>query len=117
MSESRKIFAERTQAERARTTAVAPRFVEASRNYLFPEIWENAALSKRDRSLITISILLTKGFPETLRAHIGFGLANGLTREEIGETITHAAFYAGFPNAHIAAEAAFEVYQEADGKA
>jgi len=39
-------------------------------------------------------------------------LANGVTREEVGELITHLAFYAGWPSAMSAARVAKQVFEE-----
>ena len=48
---------------------------------------------------------------EQLRGHIRRGLDNGVTKEEIGELITHLAFYGGWPTAVNAAQVAREVFQ------
>jgi 4-carboxymuconolactone decarboxylase len=66
---------------------------------LFGQVWARPDLSPRDRSLVTITSLVTAGNVEQLRAHVPMGLDNGLTREEIVEAITHVAFYAGWPRA------------------
>ena len=50
--------------------------------------------------------------PDQLRGHLWRALENGVTREEIGEVITHLAFYAGWPNAGTAALIAKEVFEE-----
>lgn len=75
----------------------APTFVSLTDNVLFEQVWSRPELSRRDRSLITISSLVSAGNIEQLEAHIPMGIANGLTQEEIIEAITHVAFYAGWP--------------------
>lgn len=77
----------------------APEFVRLTDEVLFGQVWSRAELSPRDRSLVTITSLVSAGNMEQLRAHIPMGLANGLTEEEIIEAITHVAFYAGWPRA------------------
>lgn len=77
----------------------APTFVTLTDEVLFGQIWSRPELSPRDRSLVTITSLVTAGNTEQLQAHIPMGLANGLTAEEITEAITHVAFYAGWPRA------------------
>ena len=62
-----------------------------------------AGLSRRDRSLITITALVAMYRPDQLKEQLILGLDNGLTREEIGETLTHLAFYAAWPSANSAA--------------
>jgi 4-carboxymuconolactone decarboxylase len=79
--------------------AVTPALCDYTDRILYDEVWERPGLSKRDRSLITIAALIAMHRPEQLPAHLGFGLDNGLTREEIGEAITHLAFYASWPSA------------------
>ena len=77
----------------------APEFVRLTDEVLFGQVWSRAELSPRDRSLVTITSLVTAGNTEQLMAHIPMGLANGLTEQEITEAITHVAFYAGWPRA------------------
>jgi len=79
---------------------------------LFGDVWERPELPKRDRSLITISSLVTGGNFAQLEAHIRIGLANGLTRSEILEEFTHLAFYAGWPKALSAIDVAKKVFAE-----
>jgi 4-carboxymuconolactone decarboxylase len=77
----------------------APTFAHLTDDVLFGQVWARPDLSPRDRSLVTITSLVTAGNVEQLRAHVPMGLDNGLTREEIVEAITHVAFYAGWPRA------------------
>ena len=89
---------------------IAPKMAELSANVLFGDIWERPELSKRDRSLITVATLIALYRTDQLRGHIGRALDNGVTQEEIGEVITHMAFYAGWPTAANAVRVAKEVY-------
>jgi 4-carboxymuconolactone decarboxylase len=89
---------------------VVPKFAELTDAVLFGDVWERPQLSKRDRSLITIGVLTALYRTDQLRGHIGRGLNNGLTEEEIGELITHVAFYAGWPVAVNAAQVAKQVF-------
>lgn len=90
---------------------IVPKFVELTDEVLFGDVWERPQLSKRDRSLITIGVLTALYRTDQLRGHIGRGLDNGLTEEEIGELITHVAFYAGWPVAVNAANVAKQVFE------
>jgi 4-carboxymuconolactone decarboxylase len=92
---------------------VAPRLVELTETLVYPEIWERPGLSKRDRSLITVAALMAMYRPDQLKGHTERALANGVTKEEIGELITHLAFYAGWPSAMSAAKVAKQVFEEA----
>jgi 4-carboxymuconolactone decarboxylase len=93
---------------------LAPKLVGLTNDVLFGDVWERAQLSKRDRSLITVAALIALYRTDQLRAHIGRALDNGVTREEIGEIITHLAFYAGWPNAVNAATVAQQVFAQRD---
>ncbi|MEZ0065019.1 4-carboxymuconolactone decarboxylase [Streptacidiphilus sp. MAP12-20] len=89
-----------------------PKLVELTDQVLFGDVWERPELSPRDRSLITISALVTGYRLEQLPAHLRIGLANGLTREELAEAITHLAFYTGWPNAMSAGTALRAIVEE-----
>jgi 4-carboxymuconolactone decarboxylase len=64
---------------------------------LFSRVWERPGLSKRDRSLITVAALIVLYRPEQLPAHLRMAIANGVTKTELSEAITHLAFYGGYP--------------------
>ena len=92
----------------------APKFAELNDDVLFGEVWSREdKLSLRDRSLITIVALMSKGILDSsLKSHLINAKNNGITKEEIAEIITHAAFYAGWPNAWATFRIAKEVYEE-----
>ncbi len=91
---------------------VAPKLVELTDIVLFGDVWERPQLSKRDRSLITVSALVAMNRPDQLRSHLARALDNGVTEDELVEAITHLAFYAGWPSAVTAVSVAREVFQE-----
>jgi alkylhydroperoxidase/carboxymuconolactone decarboxylase family protein YurZ len=78
--------------------------------WVYGEVWERPDLSKRDRSLATIAVAQAMGAASELRSHIARGLDNGVTQEEVGEVITHVAFYTGIPGAVNAARVAAAVF-------
>ena len=90
----------------------APKLSELTKNVLFGDVWERPELAKRDRSLITVAALIALNRPEQLRFHLGKALENGLTKQELIETITHLAFYSGWPTAMNAIKVAQEVFAE-----
>jgi 4-carboxymuconolactone decarboxylase len=65
---------------------------------LFDEVWEREELSKRDRSLITVAALTALGKTEQLQFHLAFARRNGVTDDELKESLLQLAFYAGWPN-------------------
>jgi len=92
----------------------APKFAELNDDVLFGEVWSREdQLSLRDRSIVTVTVLMTKGiFDESMKHHLMNAKKNGVTTEEMAEVITHAAFYAGWPNAWAVFRLAKEVYNE-----
>lgn len=96
----------------------APKFAEINDDILFGEIWSREdKLSLRDRSLITICIFMGKGLVDnSLKYHLINARNNGITKEEMVEIITHAAFYAGWPNAWAVFDLAKEVYADDEQK-
>jgi 4-carboxymuconolactone decarboxylase len=88
----------------------APKLAEITDNVLYADIWERPELSKRDRSLVTVAALIALNRPDQLRSHLRMARQNGVTQEELIETITHLAFYSGWPNAVTAIGVAKEVF-------
>lgn len=88
---------------------IAPKFAELTDKVLYADIWERPGLSKRDRSLVTVSALIAMNRPDQLRSHFGLARQNGLTTEELSEAITHLAFYSGWPSSVSAATVAKDV--------
>jgi len=101
-----------TSSARNEVRPVVPKLIELSETVLYGDVWERPGLSKRDRSLITVAALMALYRPEQLKGHTERALANGVTREEIGELITHLAFYAGWPSAMTAAKVVKQVFEE-----
>ena len=91
---------------------VFPKLGELTDRVLFGDVWERKGLSKRDRSLATVTALAVIGQSEQLRGHLWRALDNGVTREEIIELMTHLAFYCGWANAGSAALVAKRVFEE-----
>ena len=87
-----------------------PKLAELTDNVLYGDIWERPELSKRDRSLVTVAALIAMNRPEQLRSHLIRARENGVTEPELIETITHLAFYCGWPNAVAAINVAREVF-------
>lgn len=92
----------------------APEFAHLNDDILFGEVWSrNNLLSLRDRSLVTITSLISMGITDnSLKYHLKTARENGITRIEIAEIITHIAFYAGWPKAWAAFNLAKEVWAD-----
>jgi 4-carboxymuconolactone decarboxylase len=89
----------------------SPKLVELTDNVLFGDVWARPGLSQRDRSLVTVSALIAMNRPDQLRSHLERARQNGVTQEEVVETITHLAFYAGWPSAITAIGVAKDVFK------
>ena len=100
-----------TAAEKA-IGSFSPKLVSLTDDVLFGDVWERSALSKRDRSLATITALIVLRASEQLPFHLKKGVENGLKQEEIVELITHMAFYSGWPSAMSAITVAKKVFEE-----
>lgn len=103
-------------AGRAALGEFAPKFAELNDDVLFGEVWSREdKLSLRDRSIVTVTALMAQGLVDSsFQYHLTSAKQNGVTREEIAEILTHAAFYAGWPKAWAAFRLAKEVWTEAD---
>jgi len=101
----------------------APKFAELNDDVLFGQVWSRESmLSLRDRSLVTVVALMSQGLTDSsFRYHLESAKKNGITKTEIAEILTHAAFYAGWPKAWAAFRMAKEVWgaenAAEDGKA
>lgn len=91
---------------------IAPKLVDLTRDVLFGDVWKRPGMSPRDRSLVTIAALVALNRPDQLQAHIQKGLHHGITREELGELMTHLAFYCGWPAAIVGSLAALAAAPE-----
>lgn len=92
----------------------APEFAHLNDDVLFGEVWSrNDLLSLRDRSLVTLTALISQGITDSsLTYHLQTAKQNGITRTEIAEIITHIAFYAGWPKAWAAFNQAKNVWND-----
>lgn len=91
---------------------LAPKFTEITDHLLFDDIWERPGLSKRDRSLVTVSILVALNRTQQLGFHLQRALDNGVTKDELVEAITHMAFYSGWPTAMSALILAKDIFAQ-----
>jgi len=91
---------------------IAPKLAEITDKVLFGDVWTDEALSPRDRSLITITSLISLYRTNELPFHLKRAMENGVTKEEIIATLTHLAFYAGWPSAMTGLQIARKVFAE-----
>ncbi|HDR7244260.1 carboxymuconolactone decarboxylase family protein [Bacillus mobilis] len=78
---------------------MAPAFAQYSEEILFEEVWRDATLTLRERSLCTVAALISLNQTEQLPFHLRLAKQNGIMENEMIALITHMAFYVGWPKA------------------
>lgn len=89
---------------------VAPGVVDYTRDVLFRDVWLRPGLAPRDRSLVTVTSLISSGQVAQVPYHLNRAMDNGLTQTQASEMLTHLAFYAGWPNIFSTLPIAKEVF-------
>jgi 4-carboxymuconolactone decarboxylase len=97
-------------AARQATQAVAPALNAYTDNVLFGTLWQRPDLSKRDRSIVTLSAIIARNHTAELGFYLDFALDNGVAVAEISEIITHLAFYSGWGTAMSAVTVAQPIF-------
>lgn len=92
---------------------IAPALGQYTDEVLFGDVWKRDGLSLRDRSLVTVTCLVSNYRLNELPFHLKRALENGVMKEELVEAITHLAFYAGWPAASTAIGIARKVFEDA----
>ena len=108
------VMAVKQTAGREKLGTFAPKFAELNDDVLFGEVWSREdTLSLRERSLVTVVSLMAQGLVDSsFQYHLMTAKKNGITKAEIAEILTHAAFYAGWSKAWAAFNMAKEVWAE-----
>jgi 4-carboxymuconolactone decarboxylase len=89
---------------------IAPGLAALTDDVLFGDVWLRPELSPRDRSLVTIAVLIATGKPAQLAGHLGRALTNGVQPGEASGLLAHLAIYCGWPSAVSALEVYGQVY-------
>jgi 4-carboxymuconolactone decarboxylase len=76
---------------------IAPKWQRWTTEVLFGEMWGGDGLELRERSMITVAVLVTMSRPRELENHMRAALVNGVTTAELVEIAQHVGFYAGWP--------------------
>jgi len=96
---------------------VAPALERYTQDRLLGEVWKRPGLSPRDRSIVTLSVLITRNQTIEMAYYLSLALDNGVKPSEISEMITHLAFYSGWGNAMSAVAIAKDVFAQRGIKA
>lgn len=89
---------------------LAPGLASLTDDVLYGDVWRRPDLSPRDRSLVTIAILIATGKTPQLAGHLARGFDNGLQPLETSGVLAHLAIYSGWPNAVSALQVYDQVY-------
>ena len=87
-------------------------FQDLITRYAWGEIWSRPGLARETRSLITVAMLVALNREEELQMHLRAALKNGVSPEEIRETLLQTAIYCGVPAANSAFRIAQQVFSE-----
>jgi 4-carboxymuconolactone decarboxylase len=107
--------AQRAAFVEANFGAVAPGVLECTTDVIFRDLWLRPELAPRDRSLVTVSALVTNGQVAQIPYHLNRAMDNGLAASEASEVLTQLAFYAGWPNVFSAMPVFKEVFAKRAG--
>ena len=111
-TESKAVSSSSTTQTNVDVRAVSPALDRYIREVVLGDLWQRPQLSRRDRSLVTLAVLIARNQTVDLPFHLRFALDNGVKAIEIAEIITHLAFYSGLGNANAAALLAKEAFAE-----
>ena len=75
-------------------------------------VWSSDAITKRERSMITLALLAGLGNFEEFQLHLRATVNTGATQEDIREVLHHVSVYAGVPRANHAFKLARQIYAE-----
>lgn len=81
-------------------------------DYSFADCWGREGMSKKEKSLVVISLLIALKQPAELRNHVKIGVANGITVPEFEALLIQASSYVGFPCIASATTAVIEALRE-----
>lgn len=89
---------------------LVPGMAQYTSEVLFGDVYQRPELSPRDRTLVTISVLIATGKPDQLRTHLGRALSSGVDPREASGVLTHLAVYSGWPSAVVALDVYDQVF-------
>ncbi|CRL10726.1 4-carboxymuconolactone decarboxylase [Phaeobacter italicus] len=95
------------RAEAAKTPLDAP-FQQLITETAWGTVWASDAISRRERSMLTLALLAATGNFDEIPMHIRATANTGATPQDIAEVFQHVAIYAGVPRANRALKLAKE---------
>jgi 4-carboxymuconolactone decarboxylase len=92
------------------TGTVAPALAKYTQERVLGDVWKRPGLSPRDRSIVTLAVLVARNQTIEMPHYLNLALDSGVKPAEISELITHLAFYSGWGNAMSAVAATKDVF-------
>ena len=101
-------------AGRDQLNDMAPEFAKLNDDVLFGEVWSRTSyLDLKRRSILTVVALVSTGITDSsLQYHIANAKRNGVSSNELCESLTHIAMYVGWPKIWAALRYVKEIYLE-----
>lgn len=99
-------------AAMANADALTRPFQDLAIEYCFGSTWAREQLPRRERSLVTVAMLVALNRPHELEIHLGVALRNGCTKAELAEVLLQATVYCGMPAGSAAYRAARQVFAD-----
>lgn len=90
----------------------SPALQHYTQDLVLGQVWQRPGLSPRDRSIVTLAVLVARNQGGELPFHFRRALDNGVKPGELSEIVTHLAFYTGWGNATAADRILGEVFAE-----
>ncbi len=87
-------------------------FIELITEGAWGTVWSSDAITRRERSMLTLALLAGLGNFEEFALHLRATVNTGATQDDIREVLHHVAIYAGVPRANHAFKIAREIYAE-----
>jgi 4-carboxymuconolactone decarboxylase len=79
-------------------------------------VWASDALTRRERSMLTLALLAGLGNEEELALHLRATVRTGASHSDVMEVFQHVAIYAGVPRANSAIRIAKKIFAEMEGE-
>lgn len=99
------------RAEAAKTDLDTP-FQTLITEAAWGTVWASDAISRRERSMLTLALLAATGNFEEIPMHIRATARTGASKRDVMEAFQHVAIYAGVPRANHAIKLAKQTYAE-----
>lgn len=90
---------------------VSPALERYTNDVVLGDLWKRPQLSARDRSIVTLAVLIARNQSAEMPYYLGLALDSGVKAGEISEIITHLAFYSGWANATSAVKVTNVVFE------